>query len=114
MRIMGRVVLLMGLALGLGGCGVTAVVGAAATVVGAGIGVAGSAVSATIDVVGAGVKGAIELATEHDDDAKVVAASAKIRGAVKQSPAPGEVSSAPRADPPGEDETALELTLVEE
>ncbi len=65
---MGRLVLMTVLALGLGGCGVTAVVGAAATVVGAGVEVVGSAVSATIDVVGSGVSGAIDLATSGDDD----------------------------------------------
>ena len=65
---MGRRVLLAVLALGLGGCAVTAVVGAAATVVGAGAKVAGSAVSATIDIVGAGVSGAIDLATGDDDE----------------------------------------------
>ncbi len=65
---MARLVLLAVFAFGLGGCAVTAVVGAAATVVGAGAKVAGSAVSATVDVVGAGVSGAIELATSDDDD----------------------------------------------
>ena len=65
-----RLVLLVALSLGLGGCAVTAVVGAAASVIGAGIDVAGSAVSATIDVVGSGVSGAIDLATDDDDDKK--------------------------------------------
>ncbi len=63
-----RLVLLGALSLGLGGCGVTAVVGVAASVVGAGVDIAGSAVSATIDVVGSGVSGAINLATSDDDD----------------------------------------------
>ena len=65
---MGRLFLLTVLALGLGGCGVTAVVGAAATVVGTAVKVTGSAVSATIDVVGSGVSGAIDLATSADED----------------------------------------------
>jgi hypothetical protein len=46
----------------LGGCGVTAVVGAAASVVGAAVDVTGSVVSGTVDVVSSGVSGAIDLA----------------------------------------------------
>lgn len=65
---MAKVILLIALAVNLGGCAVTAVVGAAASVVGAAADVAGSAVSATVDVVGAGVSGAINLATSDDDD----------------------------------------------
>ncbi len=68
---MARLLVLAVLAINLGGCGVTAVVGAAASVVGAAADVAGSAVSGTVDVVGAGVSGAINLATSDDgvDDA---------------------------------------------
>ena len=48
------------LALSLGGCGVTAVVGATASVVGAAVDVTGSVVSGTVDVVSSGVRGAID------------------------------------------------------
>ena len=65
---MERLVLAAALALGLGGCGATAVVGAAATVVATGVKVAGSAVSATVDVAGSAISGAIDLATSDDDE----------------------------------------------
>ena len=65
---MARLVLLAVIALSLGGCAATAVVGAAASYVGAAADVAGSAGSATVDVVGAGVSGAIDLATNDGDE----------------------------------------------
>ncbi len=101
---MGRLVLLMGVALGLGGCAAAAVVGAAASVVGAGVKIAGSAVSATVDVVGSGVSGAIDLATsDDDDDAKA-----------DSSPSTGEVTSAPLSDLAEDDEPARAVTVAEE
>ncbi len=65
---MARLVVLAVLAISLGGCAVTAVAGAAASIVGAAVDVTGSVVSATVDVVGAGVSGAIDLVTSDDDD----------------------------------------------
>jgi hypothetical protein len=67
---MARLLLLAVLSVGLGGCGVTAVVGAAASVVGAAVDVTGSVVSGTVDVVSSGVSGAIDLATSDDKDDK--------------------------------------------
>ena len=99
---MGRLVLLTIFACGLGGCGVTAVVGAAATVVGTGVEVAGSAVSATIDVVGSGVSGAIDMATDDDDDSGEVEKAA--RSIVEDAkPASVNAKSEP-AENPSEDE----------
>jgi len=51
-------------------CGVTAVVGAAASVVDAAVDVTGSVVSGTVDFVGAGVSGAIDLAASDDEEKK--------------------------------------------
>ncbi len=92
----GRLIVLTMLALGLGGCGVTAVVGAAATVVATGVKVAGSAVSATIDVVGSGVSGAIDLATsdDEDDEKSDKAGHAATRVLITAEPAPAEVPAA--------------------
>jgi hypothetical protein len=120
-RMMLRFVALVALSLGLSGCAVTAVVGAAASVVGAGVDVAGSAVSATIDVVGSGVSGAIDLATSDDDeedgnkDKKVApedkAAKQIIAGAKPES-LPKDADSETSPTPEGEDghvETVMEL-----
>ena len=63
---MARLLVLVFLAINLGGCGVTAVVGAAATVVGTAVEVTGSVVSGTVDVVSSGVSGAIDLATSDE------------------------------------------------
>jgi hypothetical protein len=68
---MARLFMLTVMAIGLGGCGVTAVVGAAATVVGTAVEVTGSVVSGTVDVVSSGVSGAIDLATSDDEEADV-------------------------------------------
>ena len=101
---MGRLVLLAALVLGLGGCGVTAVVGAAATVVGAGVEVAGSAVSATIDVVGSGLSGAIDMATDNDDDDSGAVGKAA-RGLVEDAePSSANASSEPTKKPGEDDE----------
>ncbi len=115
MRMMGRLVFLTVLALGLGGCGVTAVVGAAATVVGAGVKVAGSAVSATIDVVGSGVSGAIDLATSDDDDDDTEKAG-KADDAARQvlvtvEPAPAAEQVAPAQDPAADEDPAMVDTV---
>ena len=67
---MARLLLLAIMATSLGGCGVTAVVGAAASVVGAAAEVTGSVVSGTVDIVSSGVSGAIDLATSDDNDEK--------------------------------------------
>ncbi len=69
---MARIFVLAILAISLGGCGVTAVVGAAASVVGAAADVTGSVVSGTVDIVGSGVSGAIDLATGDDEDEKKI------------------------------------------
>ena len=115
MWIMGRLVLLMAVALGLGGCAAAAGVGAAATVVGAGVKVAGSVVSATVDVVGSGVSGAIDLATGNDDDdATAERAPDKTLGGAKTSPSTGEVTSAPLSDLAEEDEPERAVTVAEE
>ncbi len=105
---MGRLVLLAALALGLGGCAATAVVGAAVSVVGAGVDIAGSAVSATIDVVGSGVSGAIDLATSDDDGASKAAgeAPAVTRAATKVSEAAEETPPERSSGEPIEDEMA--------
>jgi len=66
---MAKLLVLAALAISLGGCGVTAVVGAAASVVGAAVDITGSVVSGTVDVVSSGVSGAIDLATSEDADA---------------------------------------------
>ena len=68
-----RLLVLGVMAMSLGGCGVTAVVGAAATVVGTAVDVTGSVVSGTVDVVSSGVSGAIDLATS---DAEAAASNA--------------------------------------
>ena len=65
---MARILMCIALALSLGGCGVTAVVGATASVVGAAVDVTGSVVSGTVDVVSSGVSGAIDLATDDDHE----------------------------------------------
>lgn len=65
-----RLLLVIALAINLGGCAVTAVVGAAASVVEAAADVTGSVVSGTVDVVGAGVSGAINLATRDGEEDK--------------------------------------------
>lgn len=96
---MGRLVLMTVLALGLGGCGVTAVVGAAATVVGAGVEVAGSAVSATVDVVGSGVSGAIDLATSDDHEKASKADHAATEVLVNTKLAPTAEQVAPGQEP---------------
>ena len=91
MRIIGMAKILIGaaLAVSLGGCGATAVVGAAASVVGAAVDVTGSVVSGSVDVVSSGVSGAIDLATSDDVDADVnVGLSPTASDAVYTSPLP--------------------------
>ena len=70
---MAKLLVIAALAISLGGCGVTAVVGAAASVVGAAVEVTGSVVSGTVDVVSSGVSGAIDLATSSEEGAAAVA-----------------------------------------
>ena len=88
----------------------TAVVGAAASVVGAGVDIAGSAVSATIDVVGSGVSGAIDLATSDDDDDKdkkddkANTAAKQILAGAKPVPSPENVEAEKKPGPAAEDE----------
>ncbi|MDA1326714.1 MAG: hypothetical protein O3C34_18480 [Proteobacteria bacterium] len=69
---MARLLVLAALAISLGGCAVTAVVGAAASVVGAVVDVTGSVISGTVDVVSSGVSGAIDLATSKEEGAAAV------------------------------------------
>jgi hypothetical protein len=114
MRMMLRLVSLVALSLGLGGCGVTAVIGAAASVVGAGVDIAGSAVSGTIDVVSSGVSGvsgAIDLATSDDDNddndkktGKEDAAAKQILTGAKPEPSPENVETVKVPNPASEDE----------
>ncbi len=53
--------------LGLSGCGVTSVVGAAADIVGATVSVAGSVVGAAVDITGSAVSGTIDMLTAEDE-----------------------------------------------
>ena len=83
---MARLLLLAVLAVSLGGCAVTAVVGAAASVVGAAVDVTGSVVSGTVDVVSSGVSGAIDLATSDDEEEKVTGEEPKPAAAIVTEP----------------------------
>ena len=86
---MAKFLIFAALAVSLGGCGATAVVGAAASVVGAAVDVTGSVVSGSVDVVSSGVSGAIDLATSDDTDEEVgVGLSPADSDAVYTSPLP--------------------------
>jgi hypothetical protein len=75
------------LAISLSGCGVTAVVGATASVVGAAVDVTGSVVSGTVDVVSSGVSGAIDLATSPEEEAGEAAAISEPAVTITELPA---------------------------
>ena len=86
---MAKILILAALAVSLGGCGATAVVGAAALVVGAAVDVTGSVVSGNVDVVSSGVSGAIDLANSDDTDGEMgVGSSPAASDTVYTSPLP--------------------------